>query len=407
MAQLNRRCIGPFTQILTMEALPLAGPLTDEGLRVIENAWIHITNGRIDAISAQPNDAPIEEVEEPAVAVPGLIDAHTHLCFAGDRAKDYALRLQGVSYQEIAKHGGGILDTVQSTRQASKSILIELIRSRLNTLLSRGVTTVEIKSGYGLNVEAEYKQLQAIQQASLEHPVSVIATCLAAHTVPPEFNAPDPYLESLTEQLLPKVLREALAQRVDIFIEKNAIPIRQAEDYLLSAKQLGFRICVHADQFTRGGAAVAARVGADSADHLEQTNEQDCKILREAGVSAIVLPGATLGLGMPFPKARLLLDQGLSLAIASDWNPGSAPMGDLLTQAALMGAQQKLSTAETWAALTYRAAHALRLTDRGILSKDRRADIALYPCSDYREIFYYQGAMQPKATWVEGERYYG
>jgi len=373
----------------------------------MNDAWICIAEGRIEKISSQPNDAMIEEVEGPAVALPGLIDAHTHICFTGTRARDYALRLQGVSYQEIAERGGGILETVRNTRLASEDLLTQAVQNRLDRLLSQGVTTVEVKSGYGLTIEDEYKQLRAIQRASHQHPLSVIPTCLAAHTVPPEYTTPASYLKRITEELLPKILKEGLAHRVDIFIEKNAIPIRQGEDYLQTAKKLGFHLCVHADQFTRGGAGVAARLEADSADHLEQTNEQDCKMLRDAGVSAVVLPGATLGLGMPFPKARLLLDQGLSLAIASDWNPGSAPMGNLLTQAALLGAAEHLSSAETWAALTHRAAHALRLNDRGVLSEGKRADIAVYPCSDYREILYYQGAMQSAMTWIEGERHHG
>jgi imidazolonepropionase len=203
------------------------------------------------------------------------------------------------------------------------------------------------------------------------------------------------YLQFVLDELLPVVKRERLANRVDIFIEESAFNIDNAFTYLTKAKQMGFDVTVHADQFTTGGSAVAIKVGAVSADHLEASKEAEIKMLADFETVAVVLPGASLGLGMPYAPARKLLDAGACLAIASDWNPGSAPMGDLLMQAAVMGAAEKLTTAEVFAALTSHAAKALNLIDRGTLKVGMRADMQAYPCSDYREILYNQGKLRP------------
>ncbi|MDP1836261.1 MAG: imidazolonepropionase [Chlamydiales bacterium] len=386
--------LGPFAQVLTLEGLPESGPISDNALKVYENAGIEITNGIISYIG------PMEGAPQNAVAMPGLIDAHTHLCFAGIRAKDYAARLSGATYQEIAAKGGGILDSVRKTREATEQELTQLTLERLKRAFSNGITTCEVKSGYGLSVEQELKLLQAIVAAGKLLQITVVPTCLAAHTLPPEFDSHNAYLVYLVDKLLPQARQ--LCSRVDIFVEKGAFGVVEAEKYLLAAKELGFEICIHADQFSRGGALLAAKVGATSADHLEQSNDEDFAALKLAGVIPVILPGATLGLGMPFPPARKILDAGLPLAIASDWNPGSAPMGDLLTQAAVLGAAQKLTMAETLAGITFRAAKALRLHDRGILAKGMRADIAIFPGADYREILYYQGSLKPSITIANG-----
>lgn len=403
MAAKKTRVVGPFAQVVTLDGVAAKGPLRDSDLRIYENVGISIVDGKIVAIAPMKDlHGFVEHIPHPAVAMPGLIDAHTHLCFAGDRVQDYAKRLSGISYEEIANEGGGILDTVRKTRDASLEELTALTTARLYEASQEGITTCEIKSGYGLSVDSELKMLRAIKDAATYQTLSVVPTCLAAHTLPPEFSSAVEYLQHLVEDLLPIVKAENLASRVDIFVDKAGFNVEDAERYLIQAQSLGFAICVHADQFSRGGAALAAKLKALSADHLELSTAEDFNALLNANVVPVVLPAATLGLGMPFPPARTILDAGLPLVIASDWNPGSAPMGSLLTAAALLGAAQKLSMAETWTAMTVRAAAALGFTDRGRIAPGLRADLALFPSSDYREILYHQGQMKPFATYVAG-----
>ena len=336
--------------------------------------------------------------------LPGFIDCHTHLCFAGDRSKDYALRIAGKSYLEIAKAGGGIWDSVTQTRKASKEQLTDLLLQRIDRHAKDGATTIEIKSGYGLKLEEELKQLRAVKQAAANSKVDLVATCLAAHILPKDFfGVASEYLEYVLNNLLPKIKKENLANRIDIFIEESAFNSTNATCYLRVAKQMGFDVTVHADQFTTGGSEVAVNVGAVSADHLEASTEKEIKRLAASETVAVALPGASLGLGMGFAPARKLLHAGACLAIASDWNPGSAPIGDLLMQASVLSAYKKLTTAEVFAGLTFRAAKALNLHDRGSLEKGKLADMQAYTCNDYREILYHQGKLKPGKIYKKGE----
>lgn len=391
---------GPFSQLLPLTRLPDGGHIDDSQLSILEQAGILVKEGFIEKIGNFEElvayaDA-IVDFSTPAVCLPGFIDAHTHLCFSGERSRDYALRLQGKSYQEIAQRGGGILDTVRKTRAAEEGELLQNILQRIQVLHRQGVTTCEAKSGYELTVAGELRTLKLYRQANLfQNVLEIIPTCLGAHTCPEEYSDKEAYLDKLIHELLPAVQTQHLAHRVDIFVEPTAFPIELARRYLLQAKEMGFSLTVHADQFNRGSAVLAAEVGAMSADHLEQSKREDFQRMHQAGVIPVFLPGATLGLGMPFPAVKTALDEGLAAAIASDWNPGSAPRGDLLTLAAFLGAAEKLTVAETFAAITVRAAKALGLTDRGELSEGKRADFAIFPCRDFREILYYQGAMNP------------
>ncbi|MEO7213364.1 imidazolonepropionase [Mucilaginibacter sp.] len=402
-----KKLIGPFTQILPLTNLPLKGALKDEQLHVIPNGGVLVKDGLILAVGdfeelkkANPT-AEIEEIRGSRVLLPGFIDCHTHICFGGNRAKDYAMRIAGKTYLEIAQSGGGIWDTVTQTRAADEMMLAELLVQRANRHLSEGVTTIEVKSGYGLSLAEELKQLRAIKAAAAKTKAKMVSTCLAAHMVPKDFNGSQrEYLEYVLHELLPVVREENLAARVDIFIEQSAFDAENALFYLNHAKQMGFEITVHVDQFTTGGSKVAVEVGALSADHLEASGEAEIKLLAESNSVAVTLPGASLGLGMQYAPARKLLDAGACLAIASDWNPGSAPMGDLLMQAAVMSASEKLTAAEVFAGLTYRAAAALKITNRGILAPGMLADMQAYPCADYREILYYQGKMKPQKVWT-------
>lgn len=396
------KLIGPFTQILTLSDMPLKGALTDEQLHVIPNGGVWVDDGVIVAVDNYEQLSKIYtgterlEIEAPAVLMPGFIDCHTHICYAGNRARDYAMRIQGKSYLEIAKSGGGIWDSVTQTRMAAEEELTRLVQQRAQQHLGRGVTTMEVKSGYGLNTADERKQLKAIATAAAGTGMNLIATCLAAHILPKDFSGSQTdYLKYVVNELLPLIKKEQLSNRVDIFVEEGAFTVENALIYLNNAKKMSFDLTVHADQFSTGGSEVAVKMGAVSADHLEASTEYKIKLLADSNTVAVALPGASLGLGMPYTPARKLLDAGACLAIASDWNPGSAPMGDLLLQAAVIGASEKLSTAETFAALTYRAAKALNLHDRGILAPGKRAHLQVYPCSDYREILYNQGSLKP------------
>ncbi len=401
--------IGPLTQVVTMANLPSAGPLKDSQLEIIPNAGIRFSNGKIIEVGdfsqiKRASDRHIL-IEKPMVALPGFLDAHTHLCWAGRRSTDYALRLQGATYTEIAANGGGILDTVRHTRTASKSSLMDALKIRLHEALKGGVTTCEIKSGYGLSVPSEIKMLEVIEEVKHLQPVQLLSTCLAAHVLPPEFSTTSAYLKHIVDALLPLIKERSLATRLDIFVEKGAFSSEVALPYLLEAKKQGFSLILHADQFSRGGALLAAKVGALSADHLEVSEEADFIALKKGNVIPIVLPGASLGLGLPFAPARALLDHGLPLVIASDWNPGSAPMGRLLTAAALMGAAEHLSMAETLAAITVRAAAALECTDRGLLTAEKNADFLLFETDDFRDILYHQGSLLPTTVFIKGISY--
>lgn len=392
--------IGPFSQILPLADLALKGPIRDEALQVINNggALVHegtVTFGDYAQLKKDHPAAALELTDGPQVLLPGFVDAHTHICFAGNRSRDYAMRIAGKSYLDIARAGGGIWDSVTKTREATITELAENTVARANRHLKNGVTTIEVKSGYGLTAEDELKMLRAISVADLHTPATLIPTSLAAHMRPKDFDGDEKaYLHWIINELLPLIKAEHLSNRIDIFIEETAFSVAAAKAFL---QKTGMEITVHADQFSSGGSQVAVETGALSADHLEASTEEDIRRLAASNTVAVVLPGASLGLGMHYAPARKLLNAGACLAIASDWNPGSAPMGDLLMQAAVMSAAEKLSTAEVLAGLTFRAAKALNIPLPA-------GDLQAYPCKDYRDILYYQGSMKPSTVWKGGER---
>lgn len=406
-----KKLIGPIRQVLTLDRLPLKGALRDEQLEIFTQAGILMEGEYIQkvgvwtALKKEYPEAELHELAGDYVALPGLVDCHTHLCFGGSRARDFALRNAGKTYLEIATAGGGIWDTVTQTRGLDQATLAEIATQNANRLLSEGVTSIEVKSGYGLSVTEELKLLRAIKQASSDTAADLIPTCLAAHLCPKDWKgSSSDYLTEIADQLLPLLLKEKLSTRVDAFVEKSAFSPEEISPYLEKAKQLGFDLTIHADQFSCGGSALAVRFGARSADHLEASGEAEIQLLASSNTVAVALPGASIGLGMAFTPARKLLDQGVSVAIASDWNPGSAPMGDLLAQASILATFEKLSTAEVLAGITYRAAAALGLSDRGKLTPGQLADFILFPTSDYREILYQQGKMKPVEVWKRGEK---
>ena len=410
---MKKKLIGPFTQLLTMRDLSSKGALSNTELEIISNAGLYVENeyivevGDYRQLKEKYQDAEQVVIKHDAVCLPSYVDCHTHIAFAGNRAKDFALRNGGSSYLEIAESGGGIWSTVQHTRACWEEVLVNLIIERANTLLSQGITTVEVKSGYGLNVEQELKTLRAIKLANKQTAVDLIPTCLAAHMKPRDFEGTAiEYLNYIQEELFPILKVEKLTNRIDAFIEQSAFSTDEIRNYLDKAKELGFDITLHADQFTTSGSTLAVEVAAVSADHLEASTVKEIQLLASSDVVAVALPAASLGLGCTFTPARQLLDAGASLAIATDWNPGSAPMGQLMASASILATMQKLTNAEVFAALTYRAAHALRLWDRGCLVAGQLADFIIYSTDNYQNITYLQGALQPYSVWKNGQGVY-
>lgn len=296
------------------------------------------------------------------VVIPGLIDCHTHLVFAGSRAHEFELRSQGTSYAQIMQAGGGIRHTMQATRKASKQELIDLALPRLGRMLSRGVTTAEIKTGYGLSLESELRMLEVIEELGKLQPIELSATFLGAHAFPPEFDSnQDAYVEHIVQNMLPAVKQQNIAENCDVFVEKGAFSVKQARKILNKAAELGLKTRVHAEQLSHsGGALLAAELGALSASHLEYATQQDAKAMALAGVIAELLPVAQEFLGMQqLASGRMLTDAGVKVAIATDFNPGSSMCDDLILAARLAVTRGGLSCFEALLGITHHAALAL------------------------------------------------
>lgn len=409
------KLIGPFKQIVTLANLSLRGKLSDDQLEIIENGGILINSEKkieaVDDFEKLKNENPAAVIEVGSdqqtdlIALPAFVDSHTHICFGGNRANDFAMRNAGKTYLEIAESGGGIWSSVQHTRKASEEELLKTLLERISFLISQGITTIEIKSGYGLDLENELKMLRVIKKAQSLTKATLIPTCLSAHLKPRDFEgSSQEYLQYILDEILPKVKAENLAKRVDIFIEKSAFQPDESKEFLLKTKNLGFEITVHADQFTSGSSRIAVEVGAKSADHLEATIDEDIAHLANSETVATALPGASLGLGEKFTPARKILDQNGILAIASDWNPGSAPMGNLITQASILATFEKLSTAEVLAGVTFRSAFALSLEDRGKLQNGMKADFVTFKTDNFQNILYHQGSLKPSDVYIDGEK---
>ena len=408
----SKTLYGPFKQLITMNGLPLKGPLKDEHLEVLTNAGIVVQDGKVLDLGSYSDLENIHSDSEKKfnnnseqIALPSFIDCHTHICWGGNRVNDYSMRVAGKSYLEIAASGGGISDTVSETRKASEDELVNLILQRAEQHLKRGITTIEVKSGYGLNLNDELKMLRAIKKANEKIAVRLIPTFLGAHIKPKDFDGSHgEYLDFLLQEVVPIIVEEKLATRADIFVEEGAFDIDVARIYAKNLKLKGFDVTMHVDQFHPGGSKLAIEEGSVSADHLEFTDDESCELYGRSETVAVALPGASLGLGMQFTPCRKLLDNNACVAIATDWNPGSAPMGDLITQAAILGASEKLTIAETLAGITFRAARALRI-EGGILRKGDEAAFTVFETDDFRNIFYLQGQLKPSATIIGGDSF--
>jgi imidazolonepropionase len=339
------------------------------------------------------------------VVMPGFVDAHTHLVFAGNRLDDFERRARGETYEQIAKAGGGIWSTVQKTRAASEPDLLTQAKKHANWFLRCGTTTVEAKSGYGLTVEDELKILRVLRQLKEEVPLEIVPTFLGAHAVPRELS-PDGYLDVVVTEMLPQVTAEKLAEFCDVFCERGYFNIDQSRKILSAAKQLGLSLRGHVDQLTNsGGAELMAEMDATTADHLEQTDEQGIAALKKANVQPVLLPGSVYALGSSrYPRAREMIAAGLAVVLATDFNPGSSPTPSMPMVLSLACTHLKMSPAEAITASTVNAAYSLNRGDSiGSLEPGKVANFAIFDCEDYRELPYWFGMPQTHSVYVRGE----
>ena len=391
-----------------MANLPERGAISDNSLEIIDDGGVVIEDGKIievgDFLSLSKNNLDVREITYPCVLLPGFIDSHTHVCHYGNRSDEYAKRNSGISYQQILEEGGGIHNTMNSTSNSTDEQLTDDTLNRLKRHFQEGVLTCEVKSGYAPNLEDEVRMLRIINEIDSSNDIDLIPTCLAAHVTPKKYESSKKYLDSIVNELLPIIKEENLSNRVDIFIEEKAFSVTEASNFLEKIKS-DFYITAHANQFTSGGLKVGVDNGAVSVDHLEVITDQEIDYLSKSDTTGVVLPGCSLGLGIPFAPARKLLDYNCKVSIASDWNPGSAPMGDLLMQASLLGSTEKLSNAEVLAGITCRAANALSLEDRGSLENGKIADMIGFKTNDFRDILYNQGKLKPSFICKRGKIY--
>jgi imidazolonepropionase len=368
-------------------------------LAALEDGAIILRDGRIDWVGPSaklPPTSPDAKVIDATgkTVLPGFVDSHTHLVFAGSREDEFELRLEGRTYQEIAAQGGGIAATVRRVREAAKDDLKELARRRLQRLLRFGVTTVEVKSGYGLSPADERKCLEVVADLNDEGPWELVPTFLGAHAVPPEFRSDrDAYLRLLLDDMLPEVARCRLADFCDVFCETGVFSLDESERILTRAQKLGFRLKLHADELTPlGGAELAARLGAVSADHLLCITDAGIDALAAAGTIATLLPGTAFFLGMAAAPARKLIERGAAVALASDCNPGTCPTENLPLVGAMACTQMRMLPAEVVTALTLNAAAALGRADRlGSLEVGKQADLVICDVPNYRQLSYHFG----------------
>ncbi len=381
---------------------PLRGRELGE-LEVATDAYVICEDGRITATGAMRDlPAGLGELDEldarGLVAIPGLVDCHTHACFAGDRVDEFALRAAGATYEELHAAGGGILSTVRATRAAGEEALTEAVLRHRTWMLTEGTTTFEAKSGYGLDRDTELAQLRAIRAAG------GIPTWLGAHAVPPEHPDAASYLDFALADVLPDAAQ--IAEAADVFLERGAFDAAQARRYLTAAADAGLALRLHGDQFTEQGAIpLAIELGARSVDHLEASGADGVAALASSDVTGVLLPACALFLDRPMPPARALVDAGASVALATDFNPGSSFTESLPLVCSLAAIQLHLSPAEALTAATVNAAHVLGRADRkGRIAPGYDADLTLLDAPDWRYLAYHLGHNHVAAVVLAGER---
>ena len=370
-------------------------------LHIIENGAVYIQNETIQMVGtteqvlnqAGHTDCSIIDAGGKAV-LPGFVDSHTHFVFGGYRAEEFSWRLRGDSYMEIMQRGGGIVNTVSATRKATKKELTAVGSKRLDSMLSFGVTTVEGKSGYGLDRDTELKQLEVMQELNHSHVVDVVPTFLGAHAVPPEFKGREnEFIDFLISTVMPLVVERNLAEFCDIFCEKNVFSITQSRKLLQNALELGLKLKIHADEIVQlGGAELAAELGAVSADHLLQVSDKGIEDLASAGVVATLLPGTAFSLKEPYARARAMIDRDCAVALATDFNPGSCFTESIPLIASLAAMHMDLKLEEVITALTINGAAAIdRAASIGSIDIGKQADIIILEFPSYKFIPYHIG----------------
>ena len=359
---------------------------------------------RVEKISNSQLRFHSKKIKREKTIIPGLVDAHTHLIFAGNRADEWTKRLRGVSYQDISREGGGILKTLRSTRQAKLQDLEKTAKKRLQECLSWGVTTVEIKSGYGLSLESEFKILKLIQSLKKRSKLRIVSTFMGAHAIPNEFSSEKTYVDYLISKVLPKV--RGLADFQDVFCEKGYFSEKESIRLLMAGKKIGLWPKVHAHEFARsGGVRVAAITRAASADHLMEVNDADIRQLKSAKVTPVVLPGTSFFLGAKkFAPLRKFWDAGLKPAIASDYNPGTNPTLNLPLCGTFAAIHQNLLPEEILTSQTLHAAYALRRFELGSLEPGKQADFVGLDCEGFEEIYYSYGMSQVVSVYIGGKK---
>jgi len=381
-------------------------------LGLIPDATLLVEHGRIKAVGPYvelrariPAECSVMDAEGRCVT-PGFVDAHTHLVFAGNRAAEFEQRIAGATYQQIAAAGGGILRTVELTRAATEDELLAAARRHCDWMLRSGTTTVEAKSGYGMDRETELRMLRVLARLDAEGPMRIVATLLAAHTVPPEFaGRREEYVRWIANKMIPEVAEAGLARYCDVFCDDHGFTAEETRTVLAAAHSHGLRLRVHAEQFRPGtGAALAAELGAATADHLETVSEATLRLLQAAGVQPVLLPGSVFALGRThYPPARTMVELGLAIVLATDFNPGSSPIASMPFLLSLACLQMGLAPAEALIAGTLNAAWSLDLGGRlGSLEAGKQADFLIHEFTDYRELAYYIAAPVKPRVFIAG-----
>lgn len=385
---------------------------------VIHNARVHsfrdgidadarslaVADGRIVAIDPSPDAATARSIDaEGRVLMPGFVDCHTHTVFAGERMKEHALKLAGASYEEIARAGGGIVSTVAAIRDADVEQLVRESLPRLRALAAEGITTLEIKSGYGLSTELELRMLRAVSALRKHSGVDLVATFLGAHTIPKD-REKNEYLDEVVEKMLPAVAAENLADAVDIFVEKIAFDVDDMKRVFERSRELGLKVKAHTDQLSNMGATkIAAESGALSCDHLEHSNEDDIRAMANNGCTAVLLPGAFYFIReTKKPPVELLRKHGVPMAVATDLNPGSSPVASILAAMHMSCIFFGLTAEEALLGATRNGARALGMQDRGTLDVGTRADFTLWDIPAPEFLVYQLGGLRPVAVYIQG-----
>ncbi|KAF0127373.1 MAG: imidazolonepropionase [Elusimicrobia bacterium] len=380
-----------------------AAVLADKGLIVAAGARA--------GVARHPLAKKAEKVEARGVCLPGFVDSHTHSVFAEPRLKDFSMRAAGATYQEIKAAGGGIISSIGAVRKQAPKAMAEQLAGRAEFFLRCGTTTIEVKSGYGLSLDSELKMLRAVKAAAKKTPLEMLPTLLAAHGVPPEFEGnSQKYLDYVTREILPAAIAEKLAVFVDIFCEKGYFTPEQTRVYLKEAARLGLKPKVHSEQLSNyGGTRAGAAAGAISADHADHVFAEDISAMREAGTIATLLPASNYYLGLTrYPPAREIIEAGVPVALATDFNPGTCPCWNMQFVLSVACTHCAMMPEEALCAATVNGAWALGIGDRcGALTPGMRADLAFFDAADYRELCYYFGDSQCRMTVKGGDIVFG